>query len=63
MWRERGAMTKHESSIEGALIDLGLDHNAIDLDTLELVADWKEDLRARISRAQLRFELAGLDPE
>jgi len=33
----------------------------IDIDQLELVADWKDDLGAKIARAQLRFELIGLD--
>jgi hypothetical protein len=34
-----------------------------DLDTLETIADWKDDLRMRLRRAQLRHELIGLDPE
>jgi hypothetical protein len=35
----------------------------IDLDQLELIADWKDDLRSRIDRARLRFELIGLGPD
>ena len=34
-----------------------------DVDTLSIIADWKQDLRARLRRAQLRHELIGLDPE
>jgi hypothetical protein len=34
-----------------------------DLDALEAIADWRDDLFARIRRAQLRFELIGLDGE
>ena len=55
-------MTKHDKLIDGVVVDLDLDH-AIDLDALEAIADWKEDLRARIRCAQLRLELAGLEPE
>ena len=33
----------------------------IDIKQLELVADWKDDLDARIARAQMRFELIGLE--
>lgn len=32
-----------------------------DLDTLEVIADWKDDLRARIARTQLIFELCDCD--
>ena len=31
------------------------------VDDLEAVADWKEEIAAKIRRAQLRFELVGLD--
>ena len=31
-------------------------------DDLEVIADWQDDLRSRIARATLRFELIGLDP-
>jgi hypothetical protein len=34
-----------------------------DIDTLEIIADWREDLSTRLQRAQLRHELIGLDPE
>jgi hypothetical protein len=34
---------------------------APDIDILETIADWKEDLQARIRRTELRFEL--LDAE
>jgi hypothetical protein len=34
-----------------------------DIDTLEIVADWRVDLTTRLKRAQLRHELIGLDPE
>jgi hypothetical protein len=34
-----------------------------DIDTLSVIADWKDDLRIRLRRAQLRHELIGLDPE
>jgi hypothetical protein len=30
---------------------------------LELIADWKDDLRARIARTRLRHELIGVSPE
>jgi hypothetical protein len=30
-----------------------------DIATLEIMADWKQDLRARFERAQLRYELIG----
>ena len=32
-------------------------------DTLEIIADWQDDLRSRIARGTLRFELIGFDPE
>jgi hypothetical protein len=31
------------------------------VDDLEAVADWKEEIAAKIRRAQLRFDLVGLD--
>ena len=31
-------------------------------DDLEAIADWQDDLRSRIARAMLRFDLIGLDP-
>ena len=31
-------------------------------DDLEAIADWQDDLRSRIARATLRFDLIGLDP-
>jgi hypothetical protein len=34
-----------------------------DIDTLEIVADWRVDLSTRLKRAQLRHELVGLNPE
>ena len=34
-----------------------------DIDTLEIVADWREDLTARIRRARLCQEFDGVDPE
>jgi len=34
-----------------------------DVDTLEIVADWRVDLSTRLKRAQLRHELVGLNPE
>jgi hypothetical protein len=34
-----------------------------DIDILEVVADWRVDLSARLRRAELRHELIGLDPE
>ena len=30
-----------------------------DINTLEIVADWKHDLRTRYERAKLRYELIG----
>lgn len=33
------------------------------IDNLETIADWRDDLRTRIDRACLRFELIGLDPD
>ena len=32
-------------------------------DDLEAIADWRDDLTARLRRAHLRFEFCGLDPE
>jgi hypothetical protein len=34
-----------------------------DIDSLEIIADWRVDLSTRLKRAQLRHELIGLDPE
>jgi hypothetical protein len=34
-----------------------------DIDTLEVIADWRVDLATRLKRARLRHELIGLDPE
>jgi hypothetical protein len=34
-----------------------------DVDTLAIVADWRQDLSQRMARAQLRHELIGLSPE
>jgi hypothetical protein len=34
-----------------------------DLDTLEIIADWRQDRSARLERARLRHELIGLSPE
>ena len=34
-----------------------------DIETLEIVASWREDLSTRLQRARLRHELIGLDPE
>jgi hypothetical protein len=31
-------------------------------DDLKVIADWQDDLRSRIARAMLRFDLIGLDP-
>jgi hypothetical protein len=31
----------------------------VDINTLEIMATWKQDLRVRYERAQLRYELAG----
>jgi hypothetical protein len=31
-------------------------------DDLKAIADWQDDLRSRIARATLKFELIGLDP-
>jgi hypothetical protein len=36
---------------------------AINIEALKIIADWRVDLTSRIRRAQLRFELAGLDAE
>jgi len=35
----------------------------IDIEVLEIVADWREDLTQRVRRARLRYELVGLPPE
>jgi len=32
-------------------------------DDLDIIADWKADLFGRIARAQLHFELIGLEPD
>ena len=32
-------------------------------DDLVVIADWQDDLRSRLARATLRFELIGLDPD
>jgi hypothetical protein len=34
-----------------------------DIDALEIVADWREDLTMRIRRARLRQEFDGVSPE
>ena len=34
-----------------------------DIDTLSIIADWREELSSRLQRAQLRHELIGLDWE
>jgi hypothetical protein len=34
-----------------------------DIDTLEIIADWQDDLSMRMKRAQLRHEMIGLSPE
>jgi hypothetical protein len=31
-------------------------------DDLKAIADWQDDLRSKIARATLRFDLIGLDP-
>ena len=56
-------MTKHETLIDGVLVDFDPDRESIALDALETIADWKEDLGAKIRRALLHLELAGLEPE
>ena len=33
------------------------------VEALETIADWQDDLKARLDRAQLRFELIGFDIE
>jgi len=33
------------------------------LDDLAVIADWKTEIAAKIKRAQLRFDLIGLDPD
>lgn len=38
-------------------------HSVGVLEAFETLADWREDLDARIDRAQLRFELVGFDIE
>ena len=35
----------------------------IAIEDLELIADWKDDLRARLARARLQFELVGGNTE
>jgi hypothetical protein len=35
----------------------------VDVETLELVADWKDDLRARLARAMLVYETIGAGRE
>ena len=32
-----------------------------DIDTLEIIADWREDLNTRFKRAQLRHEVIGIE--
>jgi hypothetical protein len=34
-----------------------------DIERLELIADWRADLTTKIKRAQMRFELVGLDQD
>ena len=46
-------MTKHETLIDGVLVDFDTDHEPIDLDALETIADWNEDLQAKISTRAL----------
>jgi len=50
-------MTAHDPTAIGASASL------LDIETFETVADWRADLSARIARAKLRHELAGLSPE
>jgi len=40
-----------------------VDEAGIDIEQLEFVADWKDELTAKIRRAQLSFELVGLHPD
>ena len=40
-----------------------IDKLARHTDDLAIIAGWKDELIARIDRAQMRFELIGLDPE
>jgi hypothetical protein len=35
----------------------------IDIERLELIADWRADLTTKIKRAEMRFELVGLDQD
>jgi len=37
--------------------------NGIDIESLEIVASWREDLTQRVRRAHLQFELVGLSAE
>ena len=37
-----------------------IEHHIRDLET---IADWRDELSAKIKRAELRFEFLGLDPE
>jgi hypothetical protein len=55
-------MTAHEQTKNGAKAAEGVAPDIEVLGTIaDCIADWKEDLQARISRAGLRFEL--LDAE
>lgn len=54
-------MTKHETSIDGISVDLHFDAVELDLDALETIADWKDDLCARLRRTELIFMFADAD--
>ena len=41
----------------------GADVFPVDLEVLETIADWREDLTRRVRRARLQYELIGLSPE
>jgi len=41
----------------------GTDVFPVDIEALEVIADWREDLILRVRRAHLRYELVGLSAE
>jgi hypothetical protein len=56
-------MSLHQAHQKGSAIlrNLSTVERPLDVEQLELLADWKSDIEARISRAQLRFMLVDVD--
>lgn len=72
--RQNGRLADKSHSGQGALITDGLAHQKSGvfstiadveacISRLAVVADWGDELRRKLDRASLRFELCGLDAE